>query len=130
MKYITIAEAAESLEVSVQAVYQAIRRRNLKAKIKGRRMFTSYEWLREYMEHWASKQEHSRFNGEKVFNKDKGEYSVVMVAQELGVKTQLIHDMCKEGKIKTYRKSTFLIISKEELERVKESILSRHQKSA
>jgi hypothetical protein len=130
MKYISVSEAVAMLGVTPQAVYQAIRRRTLKAKRSNGKIVTSYEWIHEYLKYWRSKQEHSMFNGEKVFNKDKGEYSIIMAAKELGVKPQLLQDMHFEGKIKTYYKGKYIVISKKELERVKESVLERHRKSA
>ena len=130
MKYITVQDAAIQLGVCKQAIYQAIWRKSLKAKKDGKRTFTTQEWIDEYTEYWRSKQEHSLFNGEKVFDKDRGHFSVEMLAKEFNVKPQMIYDMIKEGKIKHFRKGNYIIISREEVDRMKENIIERHCKSA
>ena len=48
----------------------------------------------------------------------------------LGVKQHFVHDMIEEGKIQSLRRGKYIIILKEELEKVQESILERACKSA
>lgn len=130
MKFITVQEAADQLQITRQAIHQAMWRKVLKCKRNGRRVWTTQEWLEEYLAHWRSKQEHSMFNGEKVFNKEKGHYSAIMAGEYLGVKPQLIYDMVKEGKLKHLKKGYFTVIQKEELDRMKDIVVERHHKSA
>jgi excisionase family DNA binding protein len=130
MKYISVNEAAALLGVTKQAVFQAIWRRTFKAIKHGKRTFTTVEWANEFKEHWHSKQEHSMFNGEKVYSQEKGHMSVRMVANAVGVKEQMIYDMIKEGKLKALKKGCHIVICQEEFDKMREAIYARHCKSA
>lgn len=130
MSYMTVKEVAIMLGLTVQAIYQAIGKKNLKCKkIEGIK-YTTQEWLEEYRKFLHSKQKHSRYNGKHVFDESRGFYSVQMVADMLGIRKHFVYDMISEGKIQCLRRGNYKIVLKEEFEKVKESIIERACKSA
>lgn len=120
MKYLTVAEAATQLKVSVQAIYQAIWRKALKKRKIDKQTFTSDEWIEEYMAELHSKQTHSSYNGRKVFDQDKGELSIKMVAERLQTSEFCISWHIKHGRIQAYRKGTYWVIPEAQLIRVQQ----------
>ncbi len=130
MRYLKVREVAVMLGVTVQNIYAAMSKRVMKHKKIDGIKYTTNEWVTEYRKFLHCKQTHSRYNGKAVFDKEQGFYSVKMVADILRVKEHYIHSMIEEGKIQAMRRGKYLIILKEELEKVKESVIERACKSA
>lgn len=57
----------------------------------------------------------SIFNGRKVFDPDKDELSISMVAKELGVSTCTVRNHIYNGRLKTFRKGHYHVITRAEL---------------
>ena len=130
MKYITVAQAAKALEVSIQAVYQAMWRKSLKCIIKDGRRYTTPDWLKDYHDDLYSKQVHSTYNGTKVFDSSKGEYSVRMIAERFNVYPQLINWHIARGRIKAFKKGAYHVILEDEIANIEELLLTYKKESA
>jgi excisionase family DNA binding protein len=116
MDYYTITQAAKYLSVTPQHVYKQIRRRVIKAVIIKGNLLTTQDWLDEYHAHKYSKSEHATFNGRLAFSEEKGEYSVGMCAQKLGVDRQFILSRIQRGSLKAYRRGVYYLILKADFE--------------
>ena len=74
------------------------------------------EWVEKYVLDWKSKQE-SILNGCKVFDKEKGEYSVMTASQAFGVDKQHLYYLVREGRIPCTRKGSYVVFHHDELVR-------------
>jgi hypothetical protein len=96
-----------------------IRRLSLKAVKRQGKIYTCDEWIEEFYENKRSKDLHSIFNGRKVFDPEKGELSLRMVYEELGVaKTSALYYI-QSGRLKATRKGHYYVIDRVELDRFK-----------
>lgn len=115
-KYLKIPEAALIMGITQQAVYKQIRRYALKAtKILGV-THTTLDWIEEYNKHKHSKGRHSIFNGRPVFDEEKGEYSVCMVAERLGVDRMFVLNRILKGEIIAFKRGSYYVIRDEHLQ--------------
>ncbi len=80
---------------------------------------TCDEWIEEYYDHKRSKDEHSIWNGRKVFDPNRGELSLNMVARELGLAKVTMYYYIHSGKLKSYRKGHYIVVLRDDLERFK-----------
>jgi hypothetical protein len=94
-----------------------IRRLSLKAVKVNEKWHTCEEWIEEYYDNKRSKDLHSVFNGRKVFDPERGELSVNMVAKELGVVKTAVQYYLETGRLKSIRKGHYHVILRPELER-------------
>lgn len=112
-------EAAEIMGCGVKNVWALIRRLSLRSVRKNDKLMTCEEWIEEYQENKRSKDLHSTFNGRKVFDSARGELSMNMVAENLGVHKTMVMYYIKTGRLKSTRKGAYHVILDTELERFK-----------
>ncbi len=93
-----------------------IRRLSLKSVTVDKRLYTTIEWIEEYYAHRRSKDHHSLFNGRKVFDAEKGELSINMVAKEMGLHKASVDYYVRTGKLKTIRRGTYHVVLRKDLE--------------
>ena len=122
-KVVSITEAAKINQVTRQAIYVAIKQKKLKAT-KKTRWEIDLKDLEEYRRNKYSRTK-SMFDGELLFDNDKGYYSVNQVAKMLGVPAQKIYYATRTGMIKGTRKGAAWVIDQQELNRYKEEYLAK-----
>lgn len=108
-KVVSITEAAKINNVTRQAIYVAIKQKKLKATKDATRWVIDVEDLDNYR-----KQKYSRtksvFNGELLFDNNKGFYSINQVAKMLGVPAQKIYYATRVGLMKAHRKGAAWVV--------------------
>lgn len=107
---LTITEAAQKQNVTRQAIYAAIKHGRLNANKQTHKWFITEDDLRKYNDTKYSR-EFSSCDGELIFNKDKGLYSVSQIAEKFNVPIQRVYYTCRQGDLKTYRKGAAWVIS-------------------
>ena len=112
-------KAAKLMECTVHNVWAMIRRLSLKAVKRDGKLYTCEEWIDEYQLNKRNKDFHSIFNGRRVFDPEKGELSMQMVCQELGVCKTTVMYYIHTGRLKTSRKGHYYVIARSELNRFK-----------
>lgn len=113
-KLVTISEAARLNNVTRQAIYVAIKLNKLKAKKETTRWTIHLDDLEEYRKHKYSRAK-SMFNGELLFDNNKGYFSVNQAARMLSVPAQKIYYATRIGALKAHRKGAAWVINVEDL---------------
>ncbi len=113
-KVVSITEAAQLNNVTRQAIYVAIKLNKLKATKETTRWTINVDDLNEYRTHKYSRTK-SIFDGELLFDNDKGYYSVNQVARLIGVPAQKIYYATRIGQLKAVRKGAAWIIHKDDV---------------
>jgi excisionase family DNA binding protein len=108
-KIISIAEAADINGVTRQAIYVAIKLNKLKACKETSRWTINRDDLEEYRQSKYCRTK-SRFDGELIFDQDKGYYSVNQIAKMLGVPAQHIYYATRSGYLKATRKGAAWVV--------------------
>lgn len=112
--YLLVEEVAKMLGCTEQNIYKSIWKGCLRAiKYDGIR-YVKREWVTEWRSHYRSKQE-STFDGEKTFDRSKGELSVKDVSKILGKKEQTIYYFVRSGQLPCVRKGSYVVIHKDDL---------------
>lgn len=124
-KVVSITEAARINGVTRQAIYVAIKQNKLKASKDSTRWTIDLDDLEEYRRNKYSRTK-STFDGELLFNNDKGFYSVNQVAKMLGVPAQKIYYTTRIGVLKAVRKGAAWVIHVEDIKEYQEKYLSRN----
>ena len=122
-KVVSITEAAKINKVTRQAIYVAIKQKKLKAT-KKTRWEIDVKDLEEYRNNKYSRTK-SMFDGELLFDNNKGYFSVNQVARLLGVPAQKIYYATRTGMIKGSRKGAAWVIHSDEVKRYQEDYLSK-----
>ncbi|MCH9627310.1 MAG: EUO transcription factor [Chlamydiales bacterium] len=122
-KVVSITEAAKINQVTRQAIYVAIKQKKLKAT-KKTRWEIELKDLEEYRRNKYSRTK-SVYDGELLFDNEKGYYSVNQVAKILGVPAQKIYYATRTGMIKGTRKGAAWVIHTDELNRYKREYLEK-----
>lgn len=125
--YVSITEAAKLNNVTRQAIYIAIKLGKLRAKKESTRWTIHLEDLERYRQEKYSR-EKSTFEGELLFDNEKGYYSVNQVAKTLGVPPQQIYYATRSGYMKASRKGAAWVIHKDEVEAYKQTYLTKKVK--
>ena len=111
---IGLAEASKYLGISRQAIRQAIMQKRINSiKFEGRWRFTTFE-LDEYKRR-KHKREFSIYEGQLLYDKNKGEFSITEAAQILGCPRQHLYYAARCNKIHTTRKRKSWIITTEDI---------------
>lgn len=121
---VTITEAAKINGVTRQAIYVAIKQNKLKAQKDSTRWTIKLSDLESYRRDKYSRTK-STFDGELIFDNQKGYYSVNQVAKILGVPAQKIYYATRVGMLKAIRKGAAWVISEEDINGYRDSILTR-----
>ena len=126
-KVVSITEAAKINKVTRQAIYVAIKQKKLKATKKNRWEIDLKD-LEEYRNNKYSRTK-SMFDGELLFDNEKGFYSVNQVARLLGIPTQKVYYATRTGMIKGSRKGAAWVIHEGEVSRYREDYLDKRLSS-
>lgn len=108
-KMFTIAQAAEQLNISRQAVHFAIRRGRMKCNREKRPIRISKENIDEYNQTLFSRSA-SKYDGELRHDNSKGFYSPTQLAHLFSVNVQRVYYYIREKKIKATRKGGSWVI--------------------
>jgi excisionase family DNA binding protein len=126
---VTITEAAKLNGVTRQAIYVAIKQKKLKACKDTTRWTIDVSDLETYRQQKYSRSK-STFNGELVFDNNKGFYSVNQVAKVLGVPAQKIYYATRVGLLKAIRKGAAWVIHTNDIAKYRETYLEKKETSA
>jgi excisionase family DNA binding protein len=126
-KLVSITEAAKLNKVTRQAIYVAIKLNKLKARKDSTRWAIHLDDLAEYRKHKYSRAR-SVFNGELVFDLNKGQVSVNQAAKMLNVPPQKIYYATRSGKLKAFRKGAAWVINVEDVNQYREQFLQKKRK--
>jgi len=121
--YVSITEAAEINNVTRQAIYVAIKLNKLKAKKEASRWTIHVNDLAAYRQQKYSRSK-SMYDGELLFDNEKGFYSVKQAAEMLGVPVQKIYYATRIGRLKAHRKGSAWVIHEDDIKGYKGSFVA------
>lgn len=122
-----LSDAARYLQVTRQAVYVATKTQKIKAKKINNRWSYTFKDLEEYKSRKYSRK-YSRYEGELVFDKSKGEYSAVEIAEKLKIPVQKIYYATRVGLLKSKRKGSAHVIHIDDINAYEKEYLSKERK--
>lgn len=125
-KMVSITEAARINNVTRQAIYVAIKQRKLKAYKDTTRWTIDVEDLDAYRKQKYSRSK-SVFDGELLFDNQKGFFSINQVAKMLGVPAQKIYYATRVGLLKASRKGAAWVVHTDDIQSYRELYLSRRE---
>ncbi|USB81325.1 helix-turn-helix domain-containing protein [Chlamydia psittaci] len=120
---VSITQAAKLHNVTRQAIYVAIKQKKLKAS-KTTRWEIDLKDLEDYKRNRYSRKK-SLYQGELLFDNDKGCYSVNQVADMLGIPVQKVYYATRTGTMRGERKGAAWVISQSEIDRYKSEYLNK-----
>ncbi len=123
-KVVSITEAAKINNVTRQAIYVAIKQKKLKASKGATRWTIDLDDLEAYRNQKYSRSK-SLFNGELLFDNNKGYYSVGQVARMLNVPAQKIYYATRIGLLKASRKGAAWVIHMSDVKSYQENYLDK-----
>ncbi len=127
-KYVSITEAAKINNVTRQAIYVAIKQKKLKARKDSTRWTIHLDDLAEYRKQKYSRSK-SMYDGELLFDNNRGFYSVNQAAKLLGVPAQKIYYATRIGLLKATRKGAAWVIHVDEIKGYQENYLNKKSSS-
>ena len=113
-KLVSITEAAKLNKVTRQAIYVAIKLNKLKARKETTRWTIDLDDLEKYRNQKYSRTK-STYDGELLFDNNKGYYSVNQIAKMLNVPAQKIYYATRIGKLKAFRKGAAWVVHVEDV---------------
>ncbi|WP_348663721.1 helix-turn-helix domain-containing protein [Chlamydia vaughanii] len=122
-QWVSITQAAKLHCVTRQAIYVAIKQKKLKAS-KTTRWEIDLKDLEDYKRNRYSRKK-SLYQGELLFDNNKGCYSVNQVAEILGIPVQKVYYATRTGTMRGERKGAAWVIHCSEIERYKNEYLSK-----
>lgn len=128
-KVVSITEAAKINNVTRQAIYVAIKQKKLKASKDATRWTIALEDLENYRKQKYSRTK-SMFNGELLFDNNKGFFSINQVAKMLNVPAQKIYYATRVGLMKASRKGAAWVIHMSEVKQYQETYLNKKVQSS
>lgn len=128
-RMVSITKAAEVNNVTRQAIYVAIKLNKLKAYKETSRWLINLDDLEDYRSQRYSRTK-STFNGELIFDQNKGFFSVNQVSRMLNVPAQKIYYAMRIGLLKASRKGAAWVIHKDDLEGYRSGYLNRKAQPA
>src|SRR5579872_5533310 len=126
-KVVSITEAARINNVTRQAIYVAIKQKKLKATKDFTRWTIHLDDLEEYRKNKYSRTK-SMFDGELLFDQNKGFYSVNQAAKLLNVPAQKIYYATRVGLLKASRRGAAWVIMADEIKEYQENYLNKKPK--
>lgn len=123
-KVVSITEAAKINNVTRQAIYVAIKQRKLKAYKDTTRWTIDLDDLENYRKQKYSRTK-SLFEGELLFDNNKGFYSVNQVAKILNVPAQKIYYATRVGLLKATRRGAAWVVHTNDLKEYQENYLNK-----
>jgi hypothetical protein len=127
-KVVSITEAARINGVTRQAIYVAIKQKKLKARKETTRWTIHLDDLDHYRNQKYSRSK-STFNGELLYDNNKGYYSINQVAKMLGVPAQKIYYATRIGLLSASRKGAAWVVNVNDLKSYKESYIDSQKNS-
>lgn len=125
-KVVSITEAARINNVTRQAIYVAIKQKKLRARKDATRWTIDLKDLEEYRNGKYSR-EKSTFNGELLFDNEKGFYSVNQVAKMLNVPAQKIYYATRVGHLKATRRGAAWVVHINEIREYQKTYLNKSE---
>lgn len=122
-KVVSITEAARINKVTRQAIYVAIKQNKLKATKKSRWEIDLKD-LEDYRNNKYSRTK-STYEGELIFNNEKGFFSVNQVAKMLDIPAQKVYYATRTGTLKGVRKGAAWVIHTDDIQRYREEYLEK-----
>ena len=122
-RVVSITEAARINNVTRQAIYVAIKQKKLKAHKDSTRWTIHLEDLEEYRRKKYSRSK-STYNGELLFDNNKGYYSVNQAAKMLDVPAQKIYYATRIGLLKATRRGAAWVIHLDEIKNYQATVLN------
>lgn len=123
-RVVSITEAAKINNVTRQAIYVAIKQGKLKAQKNFARWVIDLEDLADYRRQKYSRSK-STFEGELLYDNDKGFYSVNQVAKILNVPAQKVYYATRIGLLKASRKGSAWVIHTDNVKDYQENYLNK-----
>ncbi|WP_068467409.1 helix-turn-helix domain-containing protein [Candidatus Protochlamydia phocaeensis] len=123
-KVVSITEAAKLNKVTRQAIYVAIKLNKLKARKETTRWTISLEDLEDYRRQKYSRSK-SVYDGELLFDNNKGYFSVNQVAEMLSVPAQKIYYATRIGLLKAQRKGAAWVIHSDDVKEYQEKYIQK-----
>lgn len=123
-KLVSITEAAKLNKVTRQAIYVAIKLNKLKASKETTRWTIHLDDLEAYRKQKYSRSK-STFNGELLFDNNRGYYSVNQVAKMLSVPAQKIYYATRIGVLKAIRRGAAWVIHSDDIKQYSEVNLKK-----
>jgi excisionase family DNA binding protein len=123
-KIVSITEAAKINNVTRQAIYVAIKLKKLKATKDTSRWMIHLDDLMEYRKQKYSRSK-STFQGELLFDNNKGYFSVNQAAKMLNVPAQKLYYATRAGYLKASRKGAAWVIHTDDIKGYHDSYLSK-----
>jgi excisionase family DNA binding protein len=123
-KVVSITEAARINNVTRQAIYVAIKQKKLKAYKDTTRWTIDLNDLENYRKQKYSRTK-SMYQGELLFDNQKGFYSINQVAKLLNVPAQKIYYATRVGLLKASRKGAAWVVHTEDVKLYKENYLNK-----
>lgn len=108
--YVSVSEAARIKKVTRQAIYLAIRLKRLKAYRHEDRWKVFLMDLKAYDDNRFSRMHHSTYNGEPIFDEEKGYFSVDTAAKMINIPKQKLYYAIRTGRLKASRKRSAWVI--------------------
>ncbi len=128
-RLVSITEAAKINNVTRQAIYVAIKQNKLKATKHTTRWTIDLEDLEQYRRQKYSRTK-STYEGELLFDNNKGFYSINQVAKMLGVPAQKIYYATRVGLLRASRKGAAWVIHIDDVNSYKENYLSKQDENS
>jgi excisionase family DNA binding protein len=123
-KVVSITEAAKINNVTRQAIYVAIKQKKLRASKDSTRWTIDLEDLDNYRKQKYSRSK-SMYNGELLFDNQKGYFSVNQVAKMLNVPAQKIYYATRVGLMKASRRGAAWVIHMNEIKDYQQNYLEK-----
>ncbi|SYX08672.1 DNA binding domain, excisionase family,Helix-turn-helix domain [Chlamydia poikilotherma] len=120
---VSITQAAKLHNVTRQAIYVAIKQKKLRAS-KTTRWEIDLKDLEDYKRNRYSRKK-SLYQGELLFDNNRGYYSVNQVADMLGIPVQKVYYATRTGTMRGERKGAAWVISQSEIDRYKSDYLNK-----
>lgn len=123
-KVVSITEAAKINNVTRQAIYVAIKQKKLKASKDTTRWTIDLADLEAYRKQKYSRSK-SMYDGELLFDNNKGYFSINQVAKMLNVPAQKIYYATRVGLMKATRKGAAWVVHIDEIKNYQENYLNK-----
>lgn len=127
-RLLTVSQAAKDHGVTRQAIFFAIKMKRLNACKENDTWLITESDLKEYFDNKYSRSK-SRVEGELIFDKSKGFYSISEAADFLGKNTNHIYYLVRMGKLKTHRQGSAIVIQDIELYKYAEFVGKKTEKT-
>ena len=121
---VSITEAAKINNVTRQAIYVAIKQKKLRAIKESTRWTIKLEDLENYRQNKYSRKK-STYEGELLFDNQKGYYSVNETAKMLKVPAQKVYYATRVGHLKAIQKGAAWVIHIDDIRQYQENYLNR-----